>query len=274
MAQTTATGLPAMPTQTAHFTPYPEVDAWVAELLARVQRVLGEQLVGLYLDGSLANGDFDAASDIDFVAATRDETSPAAFAALQAMHRQLARLDSPWATELEGSYVSLRGLRRYDPDFCRYPNLERGPGERLKWAEHGASWDVHRWVLREKGIVVTGPPPHALVDPVSPEQLCASLHADLLPWLAGFLQDAAGLQQRGYQSYLVLTVCRMSFTLATGQVASKAVAARWAQAQLDPRWTGLIERAWENRSRPAAPADPQEVAATQAFVRYALARAA
>ena len=54
-------------------TPYAEVNAAVHQLFASLQAVLCEQLVGLYLGGSLALGDFNPRrSDIDFVAVTVD----------------------------------------------------------------------------------------------------------------------------------------------------------------------------------------------------------
>jgi hypothetical protein len=37
-------------------TPFPDVDALVDLLLARMEAILGQKLVGLYLSGSLATG--------------------------------------------------------------------------------------------------------------------------------------------------------------------------------------------------------------------------
>ena len=107
----------------------PTVNAMVTALLSGVQAVLGPRLLGLYLDGSLALGDFDADSDIDFIAVLEGDVTVDEFAALQAMHHRLAALDSPWATELEGSYLSSAALRRHDPASPAFPNLERGRTE-------------------------------------------------------------------------------------------------------------------------------------------------
>ena len=52
-------------------TPYPDVNEILDLLLARASAILGPQLVGMYLYGSLSSGDFDpASSDIDFVIVT------------------------------------------------------------------------------------------------------------------------------------------------------------------------------------------------------------
>ena len=150
---------------TTHPTPYTEVNALLQELLESVQTILGSHLVGLYLDGSLASGDFDQDSDIDFVVVTDDEISGDLFSALQAMHERIATIDSWYAIQLEGSYISQRALRRYDPAHALHPNIERGRGERLKMIRHDETWDIRRYVLRERGITLTGPAPQDLIDP-------------------------------------------------------------------------------------------------------------
>ncbi|MBA3256436.1 MAG: nucleotidyltransferase domain-containing protein [Pyrinomonadaceae bacterium] len=98
-------------------TPYADVNSVLLELLTGVQNILGSHFVGMYLYGSLANGDFDQDSDVDFVVVTDNEISADLFLALRALHVQIATLDSWCATQLDGSYISQRALRRYDPDW-------------------------------------------------------------------------------------------------------------------------------------------------------------
>jgi len=250
----------------------PAANALLRELLTRVRELLGEPFVGMYLDGSLTSGDFDQDSDIDFVVVTRDEISEEVFLALQSMHDRLATADTVWAIQLEGSYLSQRALRRYDPAFTRYPNLERGAGEQLKWAEHPQTWNVHRAVLIERGIVISGPAPRSLIDPVSPTQLRQAMQPALNGWAANFLQDPAPLKSRGYQSYTVLTLCRILFTLENGAIASKPAAAQWAQANLSAHWMPLIERAWEGRHHPDGEAWPEDIIVTLELIRFARER--
>jgi predicted nucleotidyltransferase len=187
-------------------TPDPAINALVAELLARVRAILGTHFIGMYLEGSLANGGFDEDSDIDFVVVTDQEVTGNVFLTLQAMHDQLATLDTPWAIELEGSYLSAAALRRDDPALRLHPNIERGRGERLKMTEHDASWNVHRWVLRERGIVLAGPAPAMLIDPVTREHLQQAMRSALSGWATSLLGDPAPIQFSGYQSYVVLSL--------------------------------------------------------------------
>lgn len=257
---------PARPTS------YPQINALLQTLLEQVQATLGSQFVGMYLEGSLTGDDFDRDSDVDFVVATDEPVSGEHFLALQALHDRIATLDSPWAIQLEGSYVPRLALRRYDPAHALHPNIERGLGERLKLAKHDASWVIHLSILRERGITLAGPAPNTLIDPVGPEQLRQAMLAVLRSWAAPLLANPARIQGRGYQSYIVLSLCRILYTLEHGTIASKRVAARWAQASLGPAWAYVIERAWEGRHDPGSAASQEDLSATLALIRFVLGR--
>ena len=249
---------------------YPEVNILLRELLTSVQMVLGSQFIGMYLDGSLANGDFDQESDIDFVVVTAEDISGALFTALQAMHERIAAIDSRWAIQLEGSYISEHALRRYDPEHALHPNIERGTGERLKMADHDDAWTIHRYVLRERGIRITGPALQELIDPVSPDDLRRAMQTVLHGWAPQILNHPHEIESRGYQAYTVLSLCRILYTLQFGDVVSKPVAARWGKATLGEQWVALIERAWIGRQNSHLKAQADDVAGTLDFIRFAL----
>jgi predicted nucleotidyltransferase len=90
----------------SRFTPYPELDAVLAELVAGVRGALGDALVGAYLQGSFAVGDFDEHSDVDFIVVARDEPSDAQVAALQTMHARV--YDLAWRTRSATGIASTR----------------------------------------------------------------------------------------------------------------------------------------------------------------------
>lgn len=251
-------------------TPYAEVNALLATFLVRVRITLGEQLIAMFLDGSLAYGDFDDASDIDFVVATDAEISSSLFERLRDTHDEIAALPTPWAIQLEGSYISREALRRYDPTNATHPNIERGRGERLKMAQHDASWLVHRAIAYDHGIPLAGPPPRELIDPVAPGELRAAMRTMLPGWKDWLLDHPQRLAPRGYQSYVVLTMCRVLYTLQNGRVASKPAAAHWARGRLGPQWEPLIQRSLEGRHIPDTTALPEDIDQTLALVRHVL----
>jgi hypothetical protein len=235
-----------------------------------MRSVLGRRLIGLYLNGSLATGDFDRDSDIDFVAVTDGEVDGEAFRKLRDMHDRISRMDSPWAIQLEGSYISRAALIRYNPECAFHPNIERGPGERLKMTRHGEDWIIHRHILRERGIHLAGPAPNTLIDPVAPDDLRRASRDSLRNWFALLPADSPKIRDGGYQSYIVLTLCRILYTLEAGTVVSKADAAKWSKHSLGGQWAKLIERAWKARHNPPQKASEEDVQETQEFIRFVL----
>ncbi|MBL8133335.1 MAG: DUF4111 domain-containing protein [Anaerolineae bacterium] len=230
-------------------TAYPEVNRLLDPLREGVQGILGDQLVGIYLTGSLATGDFNADSDVDVLIVTEQTLSEAEFLALQALHERLIASGEPFAAEIEASYIPRAALRRYDPGDSYHPRIERGPSERLTWVEHHTDWVIHRWVAREHGVIVTGPPPQTLIDPVSPEELRRGVIDLIRFWWEPMIDHPAQLEHLGYRAYAAVTMCRMLYTLHTGTVASKPAAVRWVIAQSGARWAELLERALLYRLR-------------------------
>lgn len=279
-----------------HPTPYPGLNAVLAYFVEHAQALLGDNFVGAYLQGSFAVGDFDDESDCDFIVAIRHDLAPAEIPAFNALHEAIHELPhDPWRQRLEGSYCPVDILRRYSTEPRDPPGELRGPD----WGDPGTSGSppraypfhyldhaykhlarsehdntqVVRWCLREKGIVLAGPDPKTLVDPVTPEMLRVEIRRNLALIVSLNLEP---IELVAWQSFWVGLVCRMLHTLATGAVHSKKAGTAWALAELGPRWSGLIARAQAERDNRAAtmrPADPAEIAATHAFARWALAQA-
>jgi len=249
-------------------TVYPELNVVLEELLSSVRAILGDNFCGAYLQGSFAFGEADEHSDVDFIVATHGVVTEVQLAALQEMHGRIYASGSWWAQHLEGSYIPKDRLRRVDPEQTRFPFLDNGSSE-LVLDDH-CNTAVVRWLLREYGIVLSGPEAASLVDPVTPEQLqeealrMMGIHVD---WAR------EGAMNRWKQPYLVLTFCRMLHTLHAGVVASKKESAEWSLDALAPEWTALIQRALEDRPDPSGryykPADPEVEARTLEFVDYA-----
>jgi hypothetical protein len=95
-------------------TQYDDINQILNEQLTGTQAILGDNFVGMYLEGSLVSGDFDyQTSDLDFVVATETAVSPTQFNQLVDMHHHIGRLDNKWRTDLEGAYIPLANLPRY-----------------------------------------------------------------------------------------------------------------------------------------------------------------
>lgn len=264
-------GTPGTTEMPLHPTPYPDVNAVLHYFLVRIQAILGDRFQGMYLDGSLALGDYNPlSSDIDFVVVTDGDVPDDLFAALRDMHARFDASGSPWATEVEAFYVSQDAVRRYDPAHARCPRIERG--ESLVMQDLDSGWILHCHVLREHGIAVAGPDPRPLIDPVAPQETRQAVVSIADSWLEAALHDRNALRRRGPQTYMVVTLCRMLYTLDSGAVASKPVAARWARQIAGGRWAALIDRALSWHKDPARQDTPGdgEIDDTLALIAYTL----
>jgi predicted nucleotidyltransferase len=252
-------------------TPYPDLNEVLHDLVGGVQAVLCDAFVGAYLQGSFAVGGFDRHSDVDFVIAVEDELSDDRVLALQAVHERIYGLDCGWAQHLEGSYFPREILR----DYAR-------SGEPLWYLEHGkrslvrsnhCNTVVVRWTVREHGVALAGPSALEVVDPIPVEVLRQDILTTIRDWGQEILAEPDRFRNRFYQSFIVLSYCRMLYDLLIGDTASKRVGAEWAKATLDPAWAGLIDRAWDGRPDPAVssrqPADPADFSSTLEFLVYA-----
>ena len=251
-------------------TPYPDLNAVLRTLVEGVQAALGADLVGVYLQGSFAGGDFDEHSDVDYIIVIRQELSEAQVETLQSMHARIYDLDCAWAQHLEGSYFPQQVLR-----------LPPQPGEQLWYLDNGARQlvrSVHcntrvvRWQLRQHGIALLGPPVQTLLPPIPAAELRQEVLAVIHDWGGEILANPGHFNNRFYQGFIVLSFCRMLHSLHTGEIQSKRRGAEWARANLDPAWRGLIDRTWATRPVPEVsvrtPADPVDFQRTLEFVRY------
>jgi hypothetical protein len=238
-----------------------------------VQAALGDRFVAACLQGSFAVGGFDQHSDVDFVVAVDAELPAAIVTDLQAMHERIYSVECPWAQHLEGSYFPAAVLRDY-----------RRAGTDLWYLDHGSrslvrathcNTVVVRWTVREHGVALAGPDPASLVDPIPVGELRREILSTIRDWGRQILDEPGRFANRFYQSFIVLSYCRMLHDLVVGETGSKRAGAEWAKATLDASWSGLIDRSWGGRPDPARsvrqPADAEEFARTLALVRHVMA---
>jgi hypothetical protein len=256
-------------------TAFPDVDAVLRFLVPRLRGALGSSLVGIYRFGSLTAGDFDPRrSDVDVLVVTEGPVSTEQFAALQDVHRAVSAFASPWAREVEAYYLTRAALRRDESSFGEHLKVNRGDGW-LEPLQRDPGWLIQGHLLREFGVPLIGPPPTALVEPVAPGDLRCAAAAGSVAWLDDVLARPTGLRRRGYGTYLILTACRILYTLTNDAVVSKPVAGRWARGTLPERWHPLIDRAlaWRKDEPPPDPsAADEEVDGTLELIRWVAQR--
>lgn len=105
-------------------------------------------------------GDFDEHSDVDFIVAIGNELTAGQIAGRQIVHERIHGLDCAWAQHLEGSYLPAALLRDYRHGGAALWYLDHG-SQVLTRSNH-CNTALVRWVVREQGVHLAGPPPKSL----------------------------------------------------------------------------------------------------------------
>ncbi len=254
---------------------HPELEAVLANLVEQLQTILADNLLAVYLSGSIALGDWDDASDVDFMVVLKDELDLAQLPALQAMHAEMYALPSIWARHLEGSYISQVLVRHADPAKTPLWYLDNGRSH-LILSTHDNEL-VMRWTVREAGITLFGPEPTSLIAPIDAAELRQEIRNTMHDWAGAMDAQQYAMTNQWVQAFTVVSYCRMLHSLATGRIGSKRAGVTWALTNLEPQWHRLIEKAWANRPNPSlkyrTPADQTLVTETLDFIKACLQRA-
>jgi Domain of unknown function (DUF4111)/Nucleotidyltransferase domain len=247
-------------------TAFPELNRLLRELVARVESILGDSVVGAYLTGSFALGAADLHSDCDFLIVVDDRLTAVQEGALRELHDEIPTCPGYWAHNLEGSYAPRADLETLASLDKQWLYIDRGWRE-MQWSTHCNTRDV-RWTLRERGLTLAGPDPRQLVAEVPADVLRSSMP----PLIQSFLPDLfswINFDTAWAQRYAVTTLCRMLYTLETGEVASKPAALEWAKEALPPTWNDLIQQALDDGVRGWDPDDPPRAGSVESTVSFA-----
>jgi predicted nucleotidyltransferase len=207
---------------------FPEPAASVLdELVPRVRDLLGPNLRGVYVYGSLAFECYNPArSDVDVLVVTRRRMAPETRRALSTLLRRLADV-----THFEISFQS-----RADLDPWRYPT----PFD-YHFSDEGESEDGSDAYFateianaRTRGVALFGPPSQEVLPPVPDEDFLDAIERDL-DWVRERLDDRPG--------YAVLNCCRVLAFRQERTVMSKAQGAEWASRSVPERFRPLVAEA-------------------------------
>jgi hypothetical protein len=219
------------------------------DLTAHLPIILGRNLVGIYLYGSLTQRAFKPkTSDVDCIVVTRRDLSDAQFKKLGAWLTEAAK-SNPWFARLQMSILIRDQLLIPNSQYCLFQFGE------LKRDTSDANPII--WInVLESGVTLYGANPKSFVPPIGGDLFFAALKREL-NYLREELIEKPNSEWRDvsfYRAYSVLTLCRIMYSLAKGTVVSKPRAAKWAMQQVPVKLKEIIFQALdgdgdgENRS--------------------------
>ena len=241
----------------------PTVLAVINRLKTSIVEVTGSSLVGLYVFGSLVEGDFDPdVSDIDLIAVLAGPPSESLATRLRLMHDDFARANPEWDNRIEVVYISKEGLAH-----CRTGTTSIGiisPGEPFHVVQAGREWILNWYPARANSVTLVGQPIPTLIPPIPAEEYIHELRL----YLADFKNRINDDSPPGMQAYAILSICRGLHSIRKGYRLSKRQAASWARHEF-PKWADLIEQAvgWRDRQRDTEAEDGRAtIDQTSAFI--------
>lgn len=250
-------------------TQFPELNELLIELVKKTSKILGNNFVGAYLQGSAALGALDMLSDCDFVIVIKHQLTSEQEKEIRKLHDEIPTRQGHWVHHTEGSYAVQDELRTLDALGKKWLFNDHGHRE-MDWSTH-CNNEVVRWILREHGVAIVGPDPKELIDKVDPDVLrermrknIKTLLEDMLTWMS--------FESPWGQRYMITTLCRMLYTIETGKVGSKKGSLLWGRDNLDKKWNKLITETIEgrvlgwNHKDPIKPGSIEEI---YAFNEYA-----
>lgn len=251
-------------------TPYEDINTLLDVLLTRIQSVLGTNIIGVYLYGSLASGDFDPdVSDIDLLAVTSRTVRKHELETLKEMHGNLARQYPKWNDRIEVQYVSCIALRTFKTQTSKIVTIS--PGEPIHFINAGIDWLFNWYEVQEKGMVLFGPHHASIIPSISKHEYMIAVKDSALYWRER-MKKYTHQSSRGSCAYIVLTICRILYGYRYGKQASKTRAAAWVAKEY-PQWASLIADAiswrktqWKKRQKSIGAALPD----IQRFVYFSI----
>ena len=214
-----------------------EVNSLLDEIAAGFPVLLGDNLTGIYLYGSLTQEAFDPGrSDIDCIVVTGEELSDEEFTAVgEWLESSSAR--NPWTAKLQMSFLLRDEVLVMDSKACLY--------QFGRLVRCGSDGNPIFWMnILKSGVTLYGPPAGEFVPEITP----GILH-DALVRETGYLRDELGNEKSEwrdvpkYRAYAVLTLCRILYSQGTGEIGSKPEAAEWARAGLPAELREIVDLA-------------------------------
>lgn len=250
-------------------TQYSDVKEVLTTFGQGLTELLGDQLVGIYLTGSLTYGGFNpASSDIDFLVVLSKKLSDEQLASIESLHKNIGEKFPAWAKRIEGSYITNEMLNSADRSKVKRPYVNAG---KMWHFCYGNEWIINIYALQECGIAIYGPKPRSIFPKVTIQQVRQASQQDLVDDWVPKLEDPNAFNSPNYDSdhlrnYAVLTMCRILHRNKNDEMASKKVASAWVKSTYGDKWRKLIEEAetWEHGKPMGNDADVKN------FIRFTL----
>ena len=213
-----------------------KIRPFLSKIKKELPEILKDNLYGIYIFGSLTYGDFDPfKSDIDCVVVIKKPLNKNEIRLLKSWYKRL--LNDPLTKRLEMEYAVKENLTPISDKLITSKTPKFFKGRFSEKADSDAYNPIIWFNIKEKGLTLFGPQPKLFISKVKKQVLRDALRAEV-----NYIKKKGDkwLRPKWSRAYVVLTLCRVLYTLKTDNIVSKEMAAGWCLRELPQEWHPLI----------------------------------
>ena len=228
-------------------------------------KILREELVGVYLWGSLTYEAFDeTCSDVDCIVVTRRDLNDREFSEVDEWFKEAGRRNR-WVKRVEMRFVIDKEFLDKTSRCCGFYHYTG------KLVRTGSDGNPIIWMnIGQSGITLWGKDAKLIAPHVSDQCLHDALLLELNYLKEGLASRIGDRSDKAfvYNAYAVLTACRILYSARDGTLVSKDQAYNWAMKRVPPILQPIIHAARENRLRNRGTTTPGLEEDARRFVEF------
>jgi predicted nucleotidyltransferase len=227
--------------------------------------ILRENLVGIYLWGSLSYEAFDeTCSDVDCIVVTRRDLNDREFPELDEWFKAAGERNR-WVKRIDMRFVIDGEFLDKNSRCCGFYHYTG------KLVRHGSDGNPIIWMnIGKSGITLCGQDAKLLAPQISDQCLNDALLLELNYLKEGLASRVGDRSDNAfvYNAYAVLTACRILYSAHHKTLVSKEQAFSWAMQGVPRIWRPVIHAARENRLKNRGSTAPQLEQDAMRFVEF------
>jgi len=209
------------------------------QVLEVIEELFENQLIGIYLYGSAILGGLHINSDVDILVISNQDLSEATRSELT---KQLMLISGRIGCKnlkrpLEVTIINQNDIVPWQfPPKCEYmygewlrEQMEAGD---IPQASYDPDVAILLWQARSYSLSLKGPEAIKVIEPIPMIDIQKAIRCSLPGLIASV---------KGDERNVLLTLARMWFTMSTGEICSKDIAAEWATPKLPQNLAALLE---------------------------------
>lgn len=222
------------------------IESIVNDVSDKIKQMFGDNMIGIYLFGSLVLGDFDENfSDIDLMIVLKRDINKDEFEKIKDLQKYISEEYSRFGTDgIEMIFVSTETIKSY---LVKETFLTAvAPGNPLETIVCKPEFLIYFYIVRNYGETILGTPKKEVFPEISKTDFVNMSNSVALENIPYWKESCKKTLHE--QFYSVITLCRALYIKENKTYPSKLEAKNWAKNKY-PNFKDIIEYAWNQRGK-------------------------